>query len=307
MKKLQKQEGIILLGLLIFIFFIGLIVSSLLTLLAAEARLQIVEINKRRALYAAQSGIEYAMRTINEFAVKSSTLLPLNNYKEDLNTGNGTHCKITIKTVGKDSLIIKAIGYSKNFTRIIEKQVGYIDVARWAVYATGKVKHINTVPSGRIYSKAKYLPLFDKDELVNLAKPSNYYPSDLYINSIFSITKKITFVEKNLTFGVFNWLNIGNFVVGGDVLIKRSFLLFGITSGTFFQFNANSKFLCEWQFLPRALSGGIITDGDVFGTNKPKFYFRFKVYYNRSKITSLLKYSVNGGPLIYTSTKATLK
>ncbi len=300
---LTNQRGVILLGLLIFIFFMGMIILSLLTLLTAEARLQVLDINKKRALYAAHSGIEYAMRSINEYAVTNSNLFALNNYKEDIKTGSGTHCVITIQTNGKDKLIIKAVGYSKNFTKVIEKRVDYIDIAKWAVYATGKVKYIKTIPSGKIYQNAKYLPLFDKDYLIKLAKPNNYYPSNLYLNSVFSFIKDIAFVEKNLTFGVFNWMNVGNFVVGGNVRIKSSWLIFGSTSGTIYQFNPNSQFLCEWQFIWRSLNGGIITNGNVIGTNKPFFSFRFRVYYNRSKITSLLRYSVNGGPLIYNSAR----
>ena len=297
----KNQDGVILIGLLIFLIFIGMIVTSLLVLLAAESRMQIVELNQKRAQYAAESGIEYAMRAINEHAVKSTYLFPLNNYQEDLNTGNGTHCQIKLKIIYPNKIKIRAIGYSTNYAKVIEKTVEYIDVSQYAVYATGEVKNIRVIPFNRLKAHAKYFPLFDEDELIARAKPNQYYPKDLYISHIFSFIKDVAYIGRNLTFGAFNWLNVGNFAVGGNIRIKSSWLIFGVTSGVMYQFNPNSQFLCEWQFLWRALYGGIITNGDVYGTSKPHWPFRFRVYYHRPKIVNFLKYSVNGGPLIYKS------
>ncbi len=297
----HNEKGIVLIGLLIFIFFVGLIILSLLKLLTAEATMQVIDINKKRALYAAQSGIEYAMRSINEYAVHNSTLYGVNYHSEDLPTGPGTHCVVTIKITGPKSFEITAIGYSKNFSQKIEKKVNYIDVAKYAVYATGEIKNIRTIPYGKTYSHAKYMPVFDQDYLIQLAKPNHYYPNDLYIHHIFSFTKDFVYVGRDLTFGVFNWINSGNFVVGRNVRVRSSFGLFGTTFGTIYQFNPGSTFLCEWQFIWRALQGGIITNGNVYGTNIPWLPFRLSVYYNRNRITRLLRYSVNGGPLIYTT------
>ncbi len=298
---IDDQKGVVLLGLLIFIFFIGLIVLSLLKLLTAEATLQVIDINKKRAFYAAQSGIEYAMRSINEYALQNSTLYGVNHYSEKLETGPGTHCVVSIQITGPKSFKITSVGYSQNFAKTIEKEINYIDVAKYAVYATGKVKYLRTIPYGKVYAHAKYMPLFDRDYLIELAKPKHYYPNDLYINSIFSFNKNLIYVGRDLTFGVFNWINTGNFAVGRHVKIKSSFGLFGATFGTIYQFNPHSTFLCQWQFLWRALQGGIITNGDVYGTNIPWRSFRFTVFYNRTRITRLLRYSVNGGPLIYTT------
>lgn len=297
----KNEKGIVLIGLLIFIFFVGLIVLSLIKLLTAEATLQVIDINKKRAFYAAQSGVEYAMRGLNEYAIHNSSLFGVNNYREDLNTGTGTHCIVTIKVTSPKSFTILAVGYSQNFAQKIEKKVNYIDVAKYAVYATGNVRYIRTIPYGRIYSHAKYMPLFDQEYLIQLAKPNHYYPKDLYIHTIFSFTKNFVYVGRNLTFGIFNWINSGNFVVGKNVKIRTSFGIFGATFGTIYQFNSGSTFLCQWQLIWRALQGGIITNGNVYGTNIPLLPFRLSVYYNRFRITRLLRYSVNGGPLIYTT------
>ncbi len=299
----ENEKGVILIGLLIYIFFIGLIILSLLKLLTAEAITQVLDINKKRAFYAAQSGIEYAMRGINEYAVHNSTLLGLNNYHEDLNTGPGTHCKITIRLNGSNSFEITALGYSKNYAQKIVKKVNYIDVAKYAVYATGRVRYVRTIPWGKIYQNAKYMPVFDKDELINMAKPGHYYPNNLYINSVFSFTNSLIFVGRDLTFGTYNWMNIGTFVVGRNIHIKSSFGIFGATSGVFYQFNRGSRFVCDWQFIWRALFGGMIVNGNVYGTNVVWLPFRYRVYYNRNTITRFLRYSVSGGPLIYTKTQ----
>ncbi|MHB2148825.1 pilus assembly PilX N-terminal domain-containing protein [Calditrichota bacterium LG25] len=299
----HNQHGVMLIGLLLFMVFIGMIIVSLLTLLAAEARMQIVDVNQRRALYAAESGIEYAMRLISEYALYNSFLLGLSNYSETVETGPGARCQINIHIIGTNKIRIKATGKSQNFARVIEKTLEYIDVAKYAVYATGDVKYIRTIPHNKVMENAKYFPLFDPDELRQAAKPYHYYPGNLTINGWFNFIKNVAFVEKNLTFGKFNWLNIGNFAVGGDVRIKPSWMIFGVTSGVIFQFNPGSRFQCDWQFVWRALSGGIITNGDVIGTSKPFWHFRFRVYYNRFKIAKFFKYSVNGGPLIFKSTQ----
>ncbi len=299
----ENEKGVILIGLLIYIFFIGLIILSLLKLLTAEAISQVLDINKKRAFYAAQSGIEYAMRGINEHAVHNSTLLGLNNYHEDIDTGPGTHCKITIRLNGPDYFEIIALGYSKNYVQKIVKKVHYIDVAKYAVYATGRVRYVRTIPWGKIYQHARYMPVFDKDELIEMAKPGHYYPHDLKIKSIFSFTTDLVYVGRDLTFGIYNWINIGNFAVGRNVRIKSSFGIFGVTSGVFYQFNPGSRFLCEWQFIWRSLFGGLVVNGDVYGTNIPWLPFRYTVYYNRNTITRFLRHSVNGGPLVYTKTQ----
>ncbi len=294
-----KEDGIILFSLLIFIVFVGMIVMSMLILLASESRMQILEINQKRAQYAAESGIEYALRAINEHAVTSAYLFPLNNYQEDIKTGEGTHCMIKLKIIYPNKIKIRAIGYSNQYAKVLEKTVEYIDVAKYAVYATGNIKNINVIPYNKFKAHAKYFPLFDKEELIKKAKPNQYYPGDLYIHHMFSFVKDLAYIGRNLTFGTFNWLNVGNFAVGGNIRIKSSWLIFGVTSGVLFQSSPNSKFVCEWQFLWRALFGGIITNGDAYGTTKPAWPFRFKVYYNRKRIANFLKYSVNGGPLIY--------
>ena len=142
------------------------------------------------------------------------------------------------------------------------------------------------------------MPVFDLDVLRNRAKPTQYFTGNLNINSVFSFTNDIVFVEKNLKFGRFNWANFGNYVVGGKTQIKFSWLPLGFTYGNVYQFTPGKKFQCQWQWLWREINGGLIINGPVFGTSKPSRWFKFAVRHNRNRINSLMQYSVNGGPLV---------
>ncbi len=292
------QSGAILIGLLIFMVFVGLIITSLLTLLAAEAKMQVVDSSQRQALYAAESGMEYAMRLINEYANDNSTLIGLHNYTEDVDAGNGSTSQIKIELIGSNQIKVTAIGRGANFVKVMEKTIEYINVSQYAVYSTGDVRYINTVPAGSFVQNAQYFPLFDLDEMRDIAKPGQYFSGNLTISGIFSFVKDIAFVEGKLTFGNFNWANFGNFVAGDEIRIKTSWLPLGFTKGAMFQFKPGGRFRCDWNLLWRALDGGLITNGDAVGTSIPFFPFRFRVYRNQSVMKKFFKYSVNGGPLI---------
>ncbi len=295
---IKDQKGFALLNTLIFVMFLGIMGATLVTLVVADLRSQTININASRAFYAAQSGIEYAIRGIMEASGKYSSLGVLHNYSEEIATGPGTKAKITIKLIGLDSLQISSVGFSEQYSMTVTKRLKYSDVSRYAVYATGSVRYVRTIPNGRIKTFAEDMPLFDHDLLKNMAKPTQYFPGNLILNHPFTFKKSITYVEKNLVFGKFNWFNFGNFVVGRSTLIKKSWWPFGMTFGNIYLYGENSRFISEWQYLPRILSGGMFVNGDVLGTTKPHHFYRFIVFHNRDRIKKLMKYSVNGGPLV---------
>lgn len=300
-KLIQDERGTALLVTLIFIFSLGIIVMSLAALVTADARVEILNAGERRAFYAAQSGIDYAMRSINEYAANNSNINSLDNYSEDLDTGNNTHSLIHFDVIGTDSVKIQATGYSQNYAKVIQKRIRFIDVASYAIYTKGKANYIRSNPAGLIMANATHMPFFDLDDLRDLAKPNQYYSGNLTLNSVFSFNREVLFVEGNLTFGRFNWINKGIFVAGKDVLIKSSILPFGTTVGAILQLDEKKDFLCQWQFLWRTLNGGLIAHGDVTGTSNHQRPFRFTVIHNRSRINNLLRHTVNGGPLIFTT------
>ncbi len=297
---LKDERGGGLLITLLFIVFLGIIGVSMATLVVADTQMQVLNVGKRRAFYAAQSGIEYGIRGIMEYAVSNSSLNSINNYSETVQTGGGSYCIVRLNVVNSTTVSIEATGYSQNFAETIEKEFSYIDVSYYAIYTTGEARYIRTIPSGRIRENATHMPLFDHDELRDLARPTQYFTGNLNLNWPFVFTRDITYVEGNLSFGRFNWANRGNFVARGNVRINTSWLPLGFTVGTIYQPVAGRTFQCQWQLLWRELNGGLITNGDITGTSRHWWPFRFTVRHNRNNINDLLQYTVNGGPLIIT-------
>jgi len=297
---IREEQGTTLLVSLIFIVTLGMIIISLTTMVAADARIQALNSEERRAFYAAQSGMEYAIRGINEYAVSHSSITTLDGYSETIDCGNSTSCQVDIAFIGSDSLIITSTGQSVHHAKRLERRLRFIDVASYAVYSSGNIQNIRTIPSGLTLDNATHMPFFDLDELRDMASPSQYFSGDVTLSSVFSFSSGINFVEGNLTFGLFNWINVGTFISGGNVRINTSILPLGTTVGNIYQFTDGATFQCQWQLLWRELNGGLIVNGSVNGTSVPGLPFRFTVRQNRSRMTSLLQYTVNGGPVIFT-------
>ncbi len=298
MKNIKSEQGFALLNSLIFLLFLGLMAITLVVLIIADSRMQTINMDEPRAFYAAQSGIEYALRGIFEQAPLHNSLSFLNGYREILDTGSGSRARITIYTFGTDSLAIESIGISQHYAKTVVKSLNYTDVSKFAVYASGSVQFVKTIPSGLIKSHAKHMPKFDEDELRDMAKPTQYYPGDLIINTKYFFTKHISFVENNLTFGESAWLNSGNFVIGNRTTIKKSKQLLAATLGNIFMPHSGSYFLSEVQPLWRELDGGLIVNGNVKGTTVPWWLYRFAVRHNRNIMNRFLKKSLNGGPIV---------
>ena len=305
-KQFQKEDGFGLLNTLMVVVALGLMGGTLVILLISDLRMQVLNVERSRAFYAANSGIEYAIRGISEFAGHSQHLGNLNHYKETLDTGNGTRCEIAYHLIGKDSLEITSTGFTQTAVHTLKKAINFTNISDYAVYATGKVRYVRVIPehggtnpAHLIKENAKTFPLFDYNALRKLAKPGKYFTNNLTLNGFFYNSRPVTFVEKNLTFGRFNWFNFGNFVVGGRTLIKRSWFPLGFTRGNVLQFTKGKPFISEVQFFWREIYGGLIINGDVIGTTNPHWFYRFAIRQNRAYINNILKYSVNGGPLVF--------
>lgn len=299
-EKIKSEDGFALLNTLIIILFLGLMAVTVSKLVVIDIKEQAANMNKTRAFYAAQSGIEYAIKGLEKSAPYYSNMAVFNNYKENISTGGGTSCIVKIFTHGIDSIRIVARGISGDESKIIIKGIRYIDISRYAVYASGDVKYVRTIPSGRIMKNAPKMPLFDMDKLRNLAKPGFYFPKNLIIKTPFNFySKNFVFVENNLIFKKFTWFNSGNYVVGHHILLQKSWLPFGSNWGTFYLPNPNSRFDSQWMLIARFLIGGMIVNGDVRGTDRPFWFYRYTVIHNRTYINNLMKLSVNEGPLVF--------
>ena len=295
-----NEKGFALVNTLMFIVFLGLIAVTITKLVVADMQQQAYYLNEKRAFYAAQSGIEYLISGIEKSAPSYSSVSVFNNYTENIPTGNGTRCTVIIHTIGADSLRLEAIGESGEFKKTIYKGYRYADVSLYAVYASGRVRYVNTIPSGRIKQYAAKMPLFDLDVLRNMAKPTRYFPNNLTVNGVLTYSgNHVVFVEHNLTFNKFNWLNVGHFVAGNIITLKSSWLPFGSIWGTFYMPNPNSLFKSKAMLFPRFQFGGLVVNGNVIGTSIPWWYYRYTVIYNRNYLNQLLQYSINKGPVVF--------
>jgi len=189
--------------------------------------------------------------------------------------------------------------------REFKKGYRFVDVARWAVYTAGTVSDVRTVPAGSIVQNATLMPFFDLAELRTLSSAANYYPGNLTINGPFAVTRPLAFVEGDLTMQALNLLTVGNFTTMGSVSLQP--WLFNFSQTVFYQPTAGETLTCSKPLIfGYFIDGGIISMGNVQGYTKPWWAFwilKFTINHDRNNINSLLQYTENGGPLIYTNNR----
>ena len=296
-KILKEEKGFALLNTLFFMMFLGLIGISVTTMVVADAKMQNINLSRPQALYAAQSGMDYAIRGVMEFARTHSSLAGLNYYTETIPAGNGLTADITLKTVGTDSLTIISVGKTQNFSQTITKGLNYVDVSKYAVYASGNVSHVTV--AGSVKKNAQFMPLFDLDELRDIAKPYHYFNGNLTINSPFTFNHSIAFAEGNITFKNWNIINFGSFVSGRNINLNTNFI--SMFWGNMYLPTHGSSFNALNKYRIYLLTGGIIANGDVIGTRYKVWFWwmnNLNILHSRSRMNAFLKYSVNGGPLV---------
>jgi len=296
MLEIKSEKGFALLNTLIFILFLGLTMVTLSKLVVADAQMQVYYMNEKRAFYAAESGLEYALKGLELTAQNYNDLSGLHNVSETIDAGGGAQCTITYRTYGSDSMHITSTGKSAGYVKTVEKGVKYIDISQYAIYAKGNVSRITTSPSGKVKSNAAVMPYFELDVLRDLAKPTRYFPDDLLINNLFNFgSNSYTFVEDTLTFGFYSWANFGNFIAGNRMIVSPSIL--SLSNGMFYLPNPNSAFEAGIALFP-SHRGGLIVNGDASSASN-FFLFRYKVYWHRPYLISFLQKSVNEGPVVY--------
>ncbi len=296
-KKLKNEKGLALLNTLFFVLFLGLMGISITTMVIADAKMQSINLDRPRALYAAQSGIDYSIRGIMEYARTHSTLAGLNFYTETIPAGPNLTAKIKFRTIGTDSLIITSVGYTQNYSQKITKSLSYIDVSNYAVYASGNISKVHV--SGATKQNAVYMPLFDLDELRDIAKPYHYFNGNLNINSPFSFTHSIAFAEGDINFTNWNIANFGTFVSGGDINLNTN--LISMFWGNMYLPAGGSSLNALNKYRIYLLTGGAIVNGDVTGVEYKIWFWKvknFNIFHDRTLMNNLLRYSVNGGPLV---------
>lgn len=298
---IKNESGMMLLNILFFILFLGIMATSITTMVIADYKMQSVNLARPRALYAAESGVEYALRGVMEYAVANSSLGGLHGYNETIDAGGGTEAEITLSVIGSDSLLITSVGRTANFSQTVTKGINYIDVSNYAIYATGSISKVSTSGGGLgRRANATHMPKFELEELRNMARPLHYFPGNLTINSPFTFVNNMAFVENDLTVNNYNFSFlsgvIGTFVAGRNITLNSTIISF--YNGVFYQPNPAS-FRALGGYRLYYIDGGLIVNGNV--TGKKYFFNIFKntlVHYNRTRINSFMQYSVNGGPLV---------
>jgi len=240
---LKSENGSMLTTILIVVVFIGLLALAAATLTISENKSQVIHAEEQRAFYAAQSGIEYALKQI----VSADTLSEWS--EEDLSMGNGSSVDVEVEFVDNNSLRVIATGKSKRYVKTITTTVALLDssdVSRYAVYSAGSVNGIaardsvgGDINPSLVLENAPTFPYFDMDSLRAMAQSQGYYYSeDLTVNPSFSPPSgTVVFVEGNLRFVQGNWDGDVYFVSNGDVIFNPSWKNSGDVRMTVYQAN----------------------------------------------------------------------
>ncbi len=295
---LQDERGAALLASVFFIMLLGMIGLSLVTLTVADSQSEVISSGERQAFYAAYSGLEYGIKRV-------LTDASYYDWSETVETGGDLYSDVSVEFLGENLVRVRSNGHSSKFVKRLERTIDYIDVSQYAVYASGDVDYTftNVWPNllsnntSLVYQHAPVMPIFDLDELRNLALPSRYYSGNL--NILFSFTPQpnmMTFVEGHMHI-LANILtaneDYGYFTVMGDVHQNIS----GVTA-VIYQPVAGKTY--RQTLLGVYLAGGLITNGDVIGGSKWTLLYlnNLHVFYNQAKLRDFLHYSINGGPLV---------
>jgi hypothetical protein len=308
----ENEKGAALLSILLFIILMGMMSASLAILVVSETRVTGLNADERRAFYAAHSGLEYGIRRIMEYpGTAGNSLSNLNNSSENLDTGSGTSCTVSFNVISTDSVIINAIGRSQRYKKRLQHQLKLIDVSQYAIYTTGTVDNytycarylFSSHDPSLLYQNATIMPLFDLESLRNQARPSNYYNGNLSLSGYVTLSPwNSIFTEGDLTLTSWNWLNISaSFIVRGDIYFNSAWLPFATNFGVVYQPEAGRNFTCSSSFLGRSVIGGIISNGNIIGSDNYHWLLRpgkLNVFYYPITIRSFMINSVNGGPLL---------
>lgn len=310
----KSENGALLIIFIIIVLFITTLGISVLTLLVADSRKIELESEQQKAFYAAESGLEYGIKSL---LISDK----IQNWKEEnLNTGGGTICDIEAEMITKHSIRITASGKSvkalKKLSAVINK-INSMDIPQYAVYSSGSIKNIvvessesTSAQKDLICSHALAMPVFDLDQLRLNAHCSNtYFKNNLIISKSFTAPPgSIIFVDGNAVFITCGlWKGSLHFIVKGNVEIRQSFKNNKNRPVTIYQPIAGARFFVTQHKLPTTektiIHGGIIANSDING-----LYFSQKnvcsliVYHNPAVIKDFLKHSVNAGPKILLET-----
>lgn len=243
----KSEKGAFLITALVVIVFIGMIALIAATLSTSENKSQLVNGEEQKAFWAAQSGLEYALKQI----VKADTLVEW--AQENIDTGENTTSKVEVKLIAPNTVQVISWGKSTRYIKQLSTIISALDssnVANFAVYSTNSVTDVVTRDSASgdfnsdlIFQYAPDFPYFDSDELKQMAQDAGlYFAGDLTVNPSFSPPPgSIVFVEGKLRFVQGNWEGGIHFVAMGDVIFNPSWKNSASVKMTVYQPNPDAQ------------------------------------------------------------------
>ena len=157
----KSQNGVFLIGALVFASILGVVILATITLVITQSKSQQTFVNERKAFYAAETGIEYAVGVLKD----SSDWR--NGVSKD-SVGDGEFSTTlddsdTISSLG-DTILVTATGYKGNIQRsiqtyLIQPELGYsilagkdIDFSKGKAVVKGNLHANNKVKVGSKYA-----------------------------------------------------------------------------------------------------------------------------------------------------------
>jgi hypothetical protein len=293
--RLRSEEGVSLVAAVFIIILLSSIAVAVSTYVWANSRMNALTAGEIRAIYAAESGREYAFR-------RSSDIGSYNWTRTD--TYAGANVRVTVTTLGSDSVEIQSRARYGVTARQITHTVSLIDFTQYSVYITGVNQGIIGFDSAdRLRYEVIRLADINIDSLQAVAvSQGRYYSGNLKITNAFPTISfwsnpfnqnqnaNITFVEKNLTVEKNNGPLRGIYVVKGNITFKKA----GTVDGVLYlvRENGTSKVSCNGNSTFRTISGGIVGQTNLKG-EKTGWWPRLTVNYNGVFISKFYTYTAN--------------
>ena len=293
--KFRNERGISLVAAVFIIILLSTIAVAVSTYVWANSRMNALTAGEIRALYAAESGREYAIR-------RSSDISNYNWTQND--TYAGANVTMTVTTLGSDSVEFQSRARYGVTARQITHTVSLIDFTQYSVYITGVNQSIIGFDSAdRLRYEVTRLADINIDSLEAVAiSQGRYYSGNLTVtNSTATLNfwsnplnqnqnANIIFVEKNLTVEKNNGPLRGIYVVKGNITFKNA----GTVEGVLYlaRDTGTSRVNCNGNSTFRTILGGIIGRTNLKG-EKTGWWPRLTVNYSNVFISKFYTYTIN--------------
>jgi len=120
MEKINSEHGSFLIGALVFVIILAIVIFSVTSLVTSQNRAQVQSANERKAFYAAETGIEYALGVLKDSS----------DWREGVSKGSLGDIEFSVSLDDKDTspflgdtVLVTSIGYKGSIQRSIQVYV----------------------------------------------------------------------------------------------------------------------------------------------------------------------------------------